>query len=97
MKEKYNLTTKIYYVWFHHMAMDHETRQYVQSVINTHNYKEFMRLRKMLVIHDEQDIEFLPQYGYTISDDGSEERLVDITKKENFFKIRVCDCECGQL
>ena len=95
MKKRYNLTTKIYYVWFHHMTLSPATRQRIQNVIMKHNYKEFMQLRQLLVIRDEPDIEFLPQYGYTISEDGSEEQIVDITKKENFFKIRVCDCECG--
>ena len=94
MKKTNNSINSIYYVWFHHMALSSDSRKYITKIINEHNYLEFMRLRKLQEQIGEA-IEFLPRFGYVINEDGTSAEEVDITVKENFFKVRVCDCECG--
>lgn len=99
MKKSFNTKTQntfkgIDYVWFHHCVVPHEIREFITQVIEHHDWDNFVAIYNLMKA-TEPDCEcvFLPSVGY-IEEDG-EIKEVDILRKENFFRIRVCDCECG--
>ena len=95
IKNQINKNNKgVYYVWFHHCVVPYEMRHLINDVINNHDYEFFMALYTIIKdMEPDSECEFLPSVGYVEDEDGLKE--VDITKKKNFFRIRVCDCECG--
>lgn len=95
------------YYWYHHMMPDDE-RNYIQSVLNNHDYEKFIELYKeygkqaLDYGHYSEEFEtwypmtFLPDY-ISIYDDKDEERIDEayILDKEAFMKIEYSECECG--
>ena len=87
------MKNNIYYIWFHHCSLSFEDREYINDVINQKKFKEFLNLRKKLNKGDTYD--YLPRIGYVLDQSGNIIDEVDVTRPDNFFKIRACECECG--
>ena len=85
---------RVYYVWFHHMALLPEDKKYINKVIKEHDFYEFKRL-----LHVQEtcgdNVEYLPKVAYMLRFDGTILKEIDVTKESNFIKICDIDCECG--
>lgn len=69
------------YVWESQGLLDTDAIMYINKLIDTHNYEEFIRVRKLLK-RGFPNIEFLPEAG--IDDNGN---VVNILSKHNFSRI----------
>ena len=95
------------YYWYHHMIPNNE-REYIQNVLDNHDYESFIDLYKnygKLALdcgHYSEEFEtwypmtFLLSYIY-IYDDKDEEIIEEtyVLNKEAFMKIEPSECECG--
>ena len=95
MKKTNNSKVNVFYMWYHHMALSHEDREYIYQVIAHHDYDEFIRIRNELKQFEDDECVFLPRYALVVDVNAKEPEWVDITKKSNFFRIRDNECECG--
>lgn len=91
----------VVYYWYDHLIRDYEwgreAIKAVESALHTHNYKEFMQLRKKLN-SIQRGLVFLPKEAFVYDrDDVSHDSLftLDITVKENFMRITDSEFECG--
>ena len=94
------------YYWYHHM-MDDKRKNYIQTIINNHNYEAFIKEYKRLSIEgiklgkfDEEfnswfPIIFLPDTISVYDKNTNEIEYISVLDKDNFNKITYSECECG--
>ena len=76
------------YNWYHHFALDDDEMEYINDVILSHKWEEFLRIKQALA--EKFDYQFFPMKVW----DNDRNQYVNLTETR-FNWIFETECECG--